>query len=198
MVLSTPARSPRISLTTLFLLWISIPLSSLSVLTANAYSSQPSEAGFGVSVVPSTVVIRVGGQVRINVTVALTEGASIEQVCFSLEGFPNSGFRTSFLPECATPQSNRITAILTVEVTAAAAPQSFTAFVIARSEAEIMQATLDVTVEPAFPPWIAWTGLLLFLLVFGVAIAGKPKLSIRSIKRKRTSVRERPELIGTG
>jgi len=157
------------------------------VLTAVAYSSQPSEAGFGVSVVPSAVVIRVGEQVRINVTVTVTEGASIEQVCLSLQGFPDSGFRTSFLPECATPQSNRITSILTVEVTAAAAPQNFAAFVIVRSEAEIMQATLDVTVEPAFPPWITWIGLLLFLSVFGMAIAGKPKLSIRSIKRKRTA-----------
>lgn len=190
MVLSTPARSPRISLIALFLLWISVPLSSLLVLTDLAYSSQPTQVGFGVTVIPSSVVIRVGEKARINVTVTNAETAPAGQTCFSLEGFPDSGFRTSFVPECATFQLGKITATLTVEATPAAAPQSFAAFVIARSGGQTSKATLDVAVEPAFPPWIAWVGLLLFLLIFGIAIMGKPKLSIRSIRRKRTSQRE--------
>jgi len=91
--------------------------------------------------------------------------------------------RASFLPECATSQSSKVTAVLTVEATAAVAPQSFTAFVIARGEGQTAQTTLDVTVEPAFPPWITWIGLLLFLLIFGVAITGKPKRSVQGIRR---------------
>jgi len=143
-----------------------------------------------VTVVPSSVVIKVGEKARISVTVTNAETAPSGQVCFSLEGFPDSGFRTSFVPECATFQLDKITAFLTVEVTPAAAPQSFIAFVIARSGGQTSKATLDVTVEPAFPPWIAWVGLLLFFLIFAMAIMGKPKLSIRSIRRKRTSQRE--------
>lgn len=153
------------------------------LLTDVAYSNQPSEVRFGVTVVPSSVVIRVGEKVRINVTVTSAETGPIGQVCFSLQGFPDSGFRTSFFPECATSQSSKVTAVLTVEATAAAAPQSFTAFVIARSDGQTMQAALDVTVEPAFPPWVMWLGLLLFLLIFGMAITGRPRLSIKSIRR---------------
>lgn len=152
------------------------------LLTDVAYSNQPSEVRFDVAVVPSSVVIRVGEKVRINVTVTSAETAPIGQVCFSLQGF-DSGFRTSFLPECATFQSNKVTAVLTVEATAAVAPQSFTAFVIARSDGQTMQVALDVTVEPAFPPWVTWLGLLLFLLIFGMAITGRPRLFIKSIRR---------------
>jgi hypothetical protein len=152
------------------------------LLTDIAYSTHPSQVALDVTVVPSSVMIRVGETVRINVTATSDERTPIGQVCFSLQGFPDPGFRTSFLPECATSQSNRISAILSVEVTPAVAPQSFTALVIARSESQTSQTSLDVTVEPAFPPWIAWAGILLFLLVSGMAIIGKQKLSIQ-IKR---------------
>jgi hypothetical protein len=152
------------------------------LLTDIAYSAQPSEVGLAVTVVPSIVVARVGEKVRINVTATSAEASPLGRVCFSVQGFPDSGFSVSFLPECATSQSNRIAAILTVEVTAAAAPQRFTAFLIARGEGRTGQATLDVTVEPAFPPWIAWVGILLFLLILGMAITGKPKLRIQAIR----------------
>jgi hypothetical protein len=168
------------------LLAVSILWSMSLLLTGFAYST--SQLALGVTVVPSSVVIRVGETVRINVTATSGETAPIGQVCFSLEGFPDSGFRTSFLPECATSQLNRISAMLTVEVTPAAAPQSFTAFVIARSQGQTFQTSLDITVEPAFPPWIAWAGLILFLLVSGMAFIGKQKLSIqikRAIERCR-------------
>jgi hypothetical protein len=165
------------------LLAVSVFSSTPFPLTNIAYSTQPSEVGFAVTVVPSSVVARVGEKVRINVTATSAEASPMGRVCFSVQGFPDSGFSVSFLPECATSQSSRIAAILTVEVTAAAAPQRFTAFIIARSEGQTAQATLDVTVEPAFPPWIAWVGVLLFLLILGMAITGKPKLPIQGIRR---------------
>lgn len=158
-------------------------LFNLFLSTGVAYPSQLGEVGFGVTVVPSSVVIKVGEKARINVTVTNAYAARIGQVCFSLQGFPDSGFRTSFLPECATSQLSKITSILTVEVTPAVAPQSFTGLVIARSEGQTVQAPLNITVEPAFPPWITWVGLLLFLLTLGVAIIGKPRLPIRSVRR---------------
>jgi hypothetical protein len=164
------------------LLAASVLCSMSFLLTDIAYSTHPSQVALGVTVVPSSVVIRVGETVRINVTATSGETTPIGQVCFSLQGFPDPGFRTSFVPECATSQSNRISAILSVEVTPAVAPQSFTALVIARNGGQTSQASLDVTVEPAFPPWIAWAGILLFLLVSGMAIIGKEKLSIQ-IKR---------------
>lgn len=181
MALSNPDASLKIHFIAL-LLAVSVLWPALFLLTGIAYSTQSSEAGFTVTVVPSSVVIKVGETARINVTVTSAEAAPVGQVCFSLQGFPDSGLRASFLPECATSQSNRITATLTVEVTAAAAPQSFTAFVIARSEGQTAQTTLYVTVEPAFPPWITWIGILLFLLIFAMAITRKPKLHIRSIR----------------
>ncbi|HXZ97743.1 MAG TPA: hypothetical protein VED24_00090 [Candidatus Acidoferrum sp.] len=147
-----------------------------------AYSTHTSQVALRVTVVPSSVVIKVGETVRINVTATSEEAASIGQVCFSLQGFPDPGFRTSFLPECTTSQSNRISTILSVEVTPAVAPESFTALVVARSQGQNFQASLSVTVEPAFPPWIAWAGILLFLLICGVAIIGRQTLSIQ-IKR---------------
>jgi hypothetical protein len=164
------------------LLAVSVVWSMPFLFTDIAYSTHPSQVALGVTVVPSSVVIRVGETVRINVTATSGDATPIGQVCFSLQGFPDPGFRTSFLPECATSQSNRISAILTVEVTPAVAPQSFTAFVVARSEGQTSETSLDVTVEPAFPPWIAWAGILLFLLISGMAMTGKQKLSIQ-IKR---------------
>jgi hypothetical protein len=181
MALSTPDASLKAHSFAL-LLAVSLLWSTLFLLTDIAYSTQSSEVGFAVTVVPSSVVVRVGEKARINVTATSAGAAPIGRVCFSLQGFPDSGLRATFLPECATSQSNRITATLTVEVTAAAAPQSFTALVIARGEGQTTQTTLDVTVEPAFPPWITWIGLLLFLLIFAMAITRKPKLPIRGIR----------------
>ena len=161
---------------------VSIFWSMPFLLTDIAYATHTSQVALGVTVVPSSVVIRVGETVRINVTATSEEVAPIGQVCFSLQGFPDPGFRTSFLPQCATSQSNRISTILSVEVTPAVAPESFTALVVARSQGQNFQASLSVTVEPAFPPWIAWAGILLFLLICGVAIIGRQTLSIQ-IKR---------------
>jgi hypothetical protein len=182
MILSASHAFLKIRFIALLLLGISFFWSTTLPSANIAYSTLPSEVGLAVTVVPSSVVIRVGEKVSINVTVTSGEAPPIGRVCFSAQGFPESGFRVSFLPECVTSQSNRIAAILTVEVTAAAAPQKFTAFIIAQSEAENAQTSLDVTVEPAFPPWITWAGLLLFLLILGGAIIGKPKLRIQGVR----------------
>jgi hypothetical protein len=183
MVLSASNASLKVRSLGLLLLGISLFWLSTLPFTTTAYSTRPSEAGFAVTVVPSSVVIKVGEKISVNVTVTGAEASPIGRICFSVQGFPDSGFRESFLPECATSQSNRMAAILTVEVTAAAAPQSFTAFIVAHSEAQTAEATLDITVEPAFPPWIAWVGILLFLLILGVAIMGRPRLRIQIVRR---------------
>lgn len=144
------------------------------------------------TVVPSIVVIKVGEKATINITVTSGETAAIEQICFSLEGIPSSGFRTSFLPECAAFELGKVTAILTVEATPAAAPQTVSAFVIGRSGSQVSRDGIEITVEPAFSPWIAWAGILLFFLMFGLSVMGKPKLDMKKKIRRR---RKEPESI---
>lgn len=175
-------RTRRISLLA-FSLVLSILFSSL--LMNLAYSSLPFDAGISMTVIPFSVVIKVGERATINVTVTNAKKAATGQICFSLEGFPSSGFRTSFLPECAALQLGKATAILTVEATPAAAPQTVSAFVIARSADQVARASIQVTVEPAFPPWITWAGLLLFFLILGLASMGKPKLDMKKLIRNR-------------
>lgn len=180
-----PASPMKIPLIALLLFSPFILPPSLPRLADTAHSDRPSDVRLSVTVVPSSAVIKVGETARINVTVTSALVTPIGQVCFGLEGFPSSGFRTLFLPECATSQLSRVTAILTVEATAAAAPQTVDAFVIARNGGQPAQATLNVTVEPTFPPWIVWAGLLLFLLAFGLTTIGTPKLLVKRIKRTR-------------
>lgn len=103
---------------------------------------------------PSLIVLKVGEKAEVNVTIINPEKVSGGQVCFSLEGFPDSGFRTSFTPECADSQHGGFGTILTVEVTPAAAPQTVTAHVIASSGNQTAQVVLSVSVEPAMPAWI--------------------------------------------
>lgn len=139
---------------------------------------------FGVTVTPSSLTVKVGEKANVNVT--LTNSGVVGLVCFSLDGFPDSGFRTSFNPECDIPQATGIVTVLTVEATPAAAPQSFTAFVIAKNNIQTAQTPLTVTVEPAMPSWVPWLGLLLFFLLLGVAVAWKPKLPFRGLGRSKS------------
>ena len=149
-----------------------------SIVAAVVSPNQPFDVTFGITVTPSSVVVKVGEKVSVNVT--LTNPGDVGRVCFSLEGFPETGFRTSFEPECANPQASGIASVLTVEVTPAAAPQSFTAFVIAKVGGQTAQAPFNVTVEPAMPAWIPWLGLVLFFLILGVAVMWGPKLRRKS------------------
>jgi hypothetical protein len=140
-------------------------------------------APFGVMVQPSSITLKVGEKANITVTIINPERVGGAQVCFSVEGFPNSGFRTSITPLCSDSQHGVLGTTLTVEVTPAAAPQTVTAYVIANSGNQTAQAVLNVSVEPAMPAWIPWLGLLLFFILLGVGIAWKPRLPRRKAGR---------------
>lgn len=165
---------------------LGVGLSAFTVLlllnpAVSALSARPFQATFGVIVSPSTVVVKVGDKAHINVTITNPELVSGTLVCFSLDGFPSSGFTTSFNPECSDSQHGFGT-IFTVEVTPAAAPQTVTAYVIASSSGQSAQAVLNLSVEPAMPAWIPWLGLILFFAVLGVAIFWRPKLPRKRLK----------------
>lgn len=149
-----------------------------SAVAAAVNPNHPFDVTFGITLSPASVVVKVGEKVNVNVT--LTNTGDMEPVCFSLEGFPETGFRTSFEPGCAIPQASGIASVLTVEATPAAAPQSFTAFVIAKVGSQTAQTPISVTVEPAMPAWIPWLGLVLFFLILGVAVMWRPKLRRKS------------------
>ena len=153
------------------------------IVAAVANPNQPFDIAFAVTITPSSVIVKVGEKADVNVT--LTNPGDVGLVCFSLEGFPDSGFRTSFYPECAIPQATGIATVLTVEATPAAAPQSFTAFVVAKIGSQTAQTPFNVTVEPAMPAWIPWLGLLLFFVILGIAVTWRPKLQFRRFGRSR-------------
>jgi hypothetical protein len=140
---------------------------------------------------PSSVVLKVGEKAEINVTITNPEKVGGSQVCFNLEGFPTSGFRTSFTRECSDSQHGGFGTVLTVEVTPAAAPQTVTANVIASSGSQTAQAVLNVSVEPAMPAWIPWLGVLLFFSILGVAIAWYPRVSSKRTGPGRRKQRKR-------
>jgi hypothetical protein len=138
------------------------------------------DAAFGVMIQPSSITLKVGEKGNITVTIINPERVSGAQVCFSVDGFPTSGFRTSITPLCSSSARGAIGTILTVEVTPAAAPQTVIAYVIAIGGNQTAQAVLTVSVEPAMPGWVPWLGLLLFFVLLGVGIAWRP----RSPKRR--------------
>jgi len=158
---------------------LGICFSALAVLlllipAASASSARPLQTTFGVIINPSTLTVKVGDKAEINVTITNPEFVKGTQVCFSLDGFPSSGFTTSFNSECSDNQHGFGT-ILTVDVTPAAAPQTVTAYVIASSGGQSAQAVLNLTVVPAMAAWIPWLGLILFFAVLAVAIFWRPK-----------------------
>jgi hypothetical protein len=140
---------------------------------------QGNDAPFGVVIQPSSIVLKVGESTKINVTVSDPNLLSGGQVCYSVEGFPSSGFLTSFSLGCSDSQ-HEFGTVLTVEATPAAAPQNVTAYVIASSGNQTAQTTLYVTVQLAMPAWIPWLGLLLFFSFLAVVIAWKPRKDRKS------------------
>jgi hypothetical protein len=161
-----------------------IVLLAIIVPVAVALPNREYDATFGVMIQPSSITLKVGEKANITVTIINPENVGAAQVCFSVEGFPNSGFRTSIAPLCTDSQHGVIGTTLTVEVTPAAAPQTVMAYVIANSGNETAQAILNVSVEPAMPAWIPWLGLLLFFILLGVGIAWRPKLPRRRASRQ--------------
>lgn len=146
--------------------------------------SRGNDSGFGVALSPSSIVLKVGEKAGINVTVTHPEKVNSTQVCFTLEGFPSSGFRTSFNPVCSNSHDGGFDSVLTIEVTPASAPQTVQGIVIASSAGQSATAVLNLTVEPAMSPWIPWLGLILFFSVLTLAIVWKPKLPGRKSRRR--------------
>ena len=133
-----------------------------------AHASSPAIHGSQnpLTVEPPSLVIAVGQSGNANVT--LTESPpAYGLVCFAVEGFPTSGFVTSFKPECANMDSTGgpIKSVLTVEATPAAAPQSFSAFVVVGSGNWTERAEVNITVTPAMPAWIPWSIIFAFILL---------------------------------
>jgi hypothetical protein len=123
---------------------------------------------------PASVVIKVGDSVKINLT--LTNFAlNPSKICFSVDGFPTSGFVTSIVPACMSSQSGETVSILRVEATPAAAPQRFTAFVVATDENWTARVPIVITVEPAMPAWIPWSIILIFILILIIPLVIKTK-----------------------
>lgn len=131
---------------------------------------------------PPSLEIKVGQSASARITLSGSPTA-YGMVCFSLEGLPTSGFITSMTPECVSSgASEAINSTLTVEATPAAAPQSFSVFVVASSATWSERAQLGITVVPAMPAWIPWTIIAAFILILiGPILLGK--------KRKKDSSR---------
>ena len=114
---------------------------------------------------PSSLMIKVGQNASARVTL-LGSPTAYGLVCFSVEGLPTSGFITSLDPECVSSEPSKvINSTLSVEATPAAAPQSFSVFVVASSATWIERAQLAITVVPAMPAWIPWAIIAAFILV---------------------------------
>ena len=131
---------------------------------------------------PSAAVIKVGDKATINLT--LTSVGVLGLACFGEQGFPASGFTLTFLPQCTQIEQPETTAQLIVEATPAAAPQNFTASILASLSNITASTPLIITVIPAIPAWIPWLGIVLFFLVIVLALTVKPR-KLRKEKGKR-------------
>lgn len=132
-----------------------------------------SRSQLSLSDTPSAAVIKVGDKATINLT--LTSAGISGSACFWEQGFPNSGFTLTFLPQCEQVQQLMTSAQLIVEATPAAAPQNFTATILATLQNQTASTSLTITVIPAIPAWIPWLGILLFFIVIGLALTVKPR-----------------------
>jgi len=152
-----------------------------------AFATKPVDAPteqIALSVSPSSAVIKVGGNATISLTVSSI--LTSQSVCFNEQGFPSSGFVLIFDPQCAALQDGIVKSQLTVEATPAAAPQNFTAYILATVANVTASAPLTITVIPAISPWIPWTGIVIFFLVIGAALFIKPRKSKSKGKMKES------------
>lgn len=156
-------------------------LFNYNLLLGSGYVREVSISELNLSANPSSAVIKVGDQAAINLT--LTGEPASGTVCFSDQGFPSSGFTLTFLPQCALAQKGVASAQLIVEATPAAAPQNFTALILATVGNQTVSAPLTITVVPAIPAWIPWLGILVFFLVIGAALFVKPSRPKRKGKK---------------
>jgi hypothetical protein len=138
-----------------------------------------------------SVTINVGESAVVNITATAAESPLPPQICFSVTGFPTSGFVTTFQPPCARFHSSRATSVLTIEATPAAAPQNFTSLVVARFNNQTVQADLQVIVVPAISPWIPWSLVLAFVAFFAITLFWAPKRREKKRSKKRPYARKR-------
>ena len=155
-------------------------LTTHNLMPGAGYPQEVSGSGPGLSTNPSAAVIKVGDTSTINLTATGEEASGM--VCFSEQGFPSSGFTLTFLPQCARSQEGVASAQLIIQVTPAAAPQNFTALILATLGNQTASAPLTITVVPAISAWIPWLGILVFFLVIGAALFIKPRRSKRKGK----------------
>ncbi len=131
---------------------------------------------------PSSVTIKVGDNATVNLMVS-NPGQPRSKVCFGQQGFPDSGFDLTFSPTCTLLPTGSVTSLLTVVATPAAAPQNFTASILAVAGNQSAQAALTVTVIPGLPPWIPWLIIIVFFLFLAIAVTVNPKTVLRKIRR---------------
>lgn len=153
-------------------------LTPSSFSSASAQESRVAASSFNLVLDPSSVVIKVGDKGTINLTV-VNSGASVGKLCYGQEGFPDSGFILTFLPQCGTLTVGSLRASLTVEATGAAAPQNFTATILAIAGNTTAHAPLTVTVVPGIPVWVPWVIIIVFILFLGIAVVVKPSKVLR-------------------
>jgi hypothetical protein len=152
--------------------YIILLISSLPISSATHFA-RASGSQLSLSDNPSVAVIKVGDKATINLT--LTSVSASGSACFGEQGFPDSGFTLTFLPQCEQVQQSKTNAQLIVEATPAAAPQNFTAIILATLGNQTTSTPLTITVIPAIPAWIPWLGILLFFVVIGLALTVKPR-----------------------
>lgn len=157
--------------------------------------SQVAVSALNLMVNPSSVVIKVGDKKAVNLTVVSSD-ATGGKFCFGQEGFPDSGFVLTFLPQCSTLAVGSFKGSLTVEATAAAAPQNFTATLLAITRNQTAQAPLTVTVVPGIPVWVPWFIIVVFILFLGIAIIVQTRKFSGNIKSILDPTRRRHQSQG--
>ena len=152
----------HLAIIALFLAAASTCIYPINATTIRIQQSEPT-----LTVTPASITIKVGDSANVNLT--LSNSLLSLKVCFEVENFPTSGFVTTFDPPCVSADSSNL-AVLTVEATPAAAPQSFTAYVVATGGNWTETAPISVTVEPAMPAWIPWSIILVFVLILLIPV----------------------------
>jgi len=152
---------------------------STCIYPTNATTIRIQQSAPTLTVTPASITIKVGDSANVNLT--LSNSLLSLKVCFEVENFPTSGFVTTFDPPCVSADSSNLAVltVLTVEATPAAAPQSFTAYVVATGGNWTETAPISVTVEPAMPAWIPWSIILVFVLILLIPVIIKKGSKLR-------------------
>ena len=155
---------------------IALLVTATSIFPVTVNSAKIRQSGPLLTVTPSSIVIKVGDSANVSVQLA-TSSSGFSNICFSVEDFPTSGFVTVFNPPCVSAQTIH-PVLLTVEATPAAAPQSFTAYVVATAGNWTDKVPINVTVQPAMAAWIPWSIILVFVLILLIPMIVKNKRKI--------------------